>query len=69
MYQYLNKRFTTRHKPTIAADLLTKELVVDDTSVTMQVRLVLVWYCYPSLGEEGSGDMPYTSLVQNGMQK
>lgn len=38
MNQYVNKRFSNQYKATIGADFLTKEVVVDDRVVTMQVR-------------------------------
>jgi Ras-related protein Rab-7A len=38
MNQYVNKRFSNQYKATIGADFLTKEVVVDDRLVTMQVR-------------------------------
>lgn len=37
MNQYVNKRFSNQYKATIGADFLTRELVVDDRVVTMQV--------------------------------
>ena len=37
MNQYVNKRFSNQYKATIGADFLTKEVVVDDRVVTMQV--------------------------------
>ncbi|KAE8543229.1 hypothetical protein D1P53_000717 [Cryptococcus gattii VGV] len=37
MNQYVNKRFSTQYKATIGADFLTRELVVDDRVVTMQL--------------------------------
>ncbi|CAL1262544.1 unnamed protein product [Larinioides sclopetarius] len=37
MNQYVNKRFTNQYKATIGADFLTKEIVVDDRIVTMQI--------------------------------
>ena len=39
MNQYVNKRFSNQYKATIGADFLTKEVVVDDRVVTMQVSL------------------------------
>lgn len=39
MNQYVNKRFSNQYKATIGADFLTKEVVVDDRVVTVQVRL------------------------------
>jgi GTPase SAR1 family protein len=49
MNQYVNKRFSNQYKATIGADYLTKEIMVDDRLVTMQVsfsRLYswLMWY-------------------------
>ena len=38
MNQYVNKRFSNQYKATIGADFLTKEIMVDDRLVTMQVR-------------------------------
>ncbi|GAA5926256.1 Rab family GTPase YPT7 [Sporobolomyces koalae] len=37
MNQYVNKRFSNQYKATIGADFLTKEVVVDDRLVTMQL--------------------------------
>ncbi len=37
MNQYVNKKFTSQYKATIGADFLTKEVMVDDRLVTMQV--------------------------------
>lgn len=55
MNQYVNKRFSTQYKATIGADFLTRELVVDDRVVTMQVsffsiRLVSVIWVEAALG-------------------
>jgi Ras-related protein Rab-7A len=38
MNQYVNKKFSSQYKATIGADFLTKEVVVDERLVTMQVR-------------------------------
>jgi Ras-related protein Rab-7A len=38
MNQYVNKKFSGSYKATIGADFLTKEVLVDDRLVTMQVR-------------------------------
>ena len=38
MNQYVNKRFSLQYKATIGADFLTKELIVQDRLITMQVR-------------------------------
>lgn len=40
MNQYVNKKFSNQYKATIGADFLTKEVIVDDRLVTMQVRLL-----------------------------
>ncbi|KAI9145672.1 ras family-domain-containing protein [Paraphysoderma sedebokerense] len=37
MNQYVNKRFSTQYKATIGADFLTKEVMVDDRLVTLQI--------------------------------
>lgn len=37
MNQYVNKKFSNQYKATIGADFLTKEVLVDDRVVTMQV--------------------------------
>lgn len=39
MNQYVNKKFSNQYKATIGADFLTKEVLVDDRLVTMQVKL------------------------------
>lgn len=49
MNQYVIKRFSNQYKATIGADFLTKEVVVDDRVVTMQVYLnlfCLIFVCY-----------------------
>lgn len=38
MNQFVNKKFTNQYKATIGADFLTKEVMVDDRIVTLQVR-------------------------------
>jgi hypothetical protein len=38
MNQYVNKKFTNQYKATIGADFLTKEVMLEDKLVTMQVR-------------------------------
>jgi Ras-related protein Rab-7A len=42
MNQYVNKKFSNQYKATIGADFLTKEVMVEDRLVTMQVKLTLV---------------------------
>ena len=47
MNQYVNKKFTSQYKATIGADFLTKEVMVDDRLVTMQVHMcVYLCVCY-----------------------
>ena len=38
MNQYVNKKFNNQYKATIGADFLTKEVMIDDRLVTMQVN-------------------------------
>jgi GTPase SAR1 family protein len=40
MNQYVNKRFSNQYKATIGADFLTKEVMIEDRLVTMQVRIL-----------------------------
>ncbi len=37
MNQYVNKRFSSQYKATIGADFLTKDVMIDDRLVTMQI--------------------------------
>lgn len=37
MNQYVNKRFSSQYKATIGADFLTKEVMIEDKLVTLQV--------------------------------
>ena len=39
MNQYVSKKFTDQYKATIGADFLTKEVMIDDKLVTMQVSV------------------------------
>lgn len=43
MNQYVNKKFSNQYKATIGADFLTKEVMVDDRLVTMQVQHEYNW--------------------------
>ena len=38
MNQYVNQRYTEQYKATIGADFLTKEIMIEDKLVTLQVR-------------------------------
>lgn len=50
MNQYVNNKFSNQYKATIGADFLTKEVMVDDRLVTMQVGfsvlILMVEYCF-----------------------
>ena len=37
MNQYVNRKFTNQYKATIGADFLTKEVMIEDKLVTMQI--------------------------------
>lgn len=50
MNQYVNKKFSNQYKATIGADFLTKEVMVDDRLVTMQVWHSYNWKAYILLG-------------------
>jgi len=43
MNQYVNKKFSNQYKATIGADFLTKEVMVDDRLVTMQVIIMMTF--------------------------
>jgi Ras-related protein Rab-7A len=44
MQQYVQKKFSNQYKATIGADFLTKEILIDDKLVTMQVSyLTEIW--------------------------
>lgn len=60
MNQYVNKRFSNQYKATIGADFLTRELVVDDRVVTMQVSR-LHWSCTLSQVAETSSLFLFSS--------
>ena len=48
MNQYVQKKFTKEYKATIGADFLTKEIEIDDKTVTMQVRQASEAGCFLS---------------------
>ena len=64
MNQYVNKKFNNQYKATIGADFLTKEVMIDDRLVTMQVNfqisdciftndaVVLIWKIWDTAGQE-----------------
>ena len=41
MNQYVNKKFDNKYKATIGADFLTKEMVVNNVTVTLQVFILI----------------------------
>jgi GTPase SAR1 family protein len=41
MNQYVNQRFSSQYKATIGADFLTKEVMIDDKLVTLQVKSIV----------------------------
>ena len=53
MNQYVNKKFSTSYKATIGADFLTKEVLVDDRLVTMQVCCKDLLYIRHKLESKG----------------
>ncbi|KAA8897430.1 ras-related protein-like protein [Sphaerosporella brunnea] len=50
MNQYVNKKFSASYKATIGAGFLTKEVIVDDRLVTMQLRDTAGQERFQSLG-------------------
>ena len=54
MNQYVNKKFSNQYKATIGADFLTKEVMVDDRLVTMQI--------WDTAGQERSVTVPVTLI-------
>ena len=54
MNQYVNKKFSSQYKVTIGADFLTKEVVVDERLVTLQVTVGAWAMCV--CGVEGGGE-------------
>lgn len=67
MNQYVNRKFSNQYKATIGADFLTKEVMVDDRLVTMQVCLsfplyqflsTCCVYCLLDLGYGRTGAFP-----------
>ena len=52
MNQYVNKKFSSQYKATIGADFLTKEVMIDDKLVTLQVKIfekryyIIFWMVY-----------------------
>lgn len=49
MNQYVNKRFSSQYKATIGADFLTKDVMIDDKLVTLQVRAIFLYRSHSKL--------------------
>jgi Ras family len=51
MNQFVNQKFTSQYKATIGADFLTKDVVIDDRVVTLQVLATYFYgyYCVTSV--------------------
>ena len=47
MNQYVNQKFSNQYKATIGADFLTKEVMIDDRLVTMQIWDTAGQVCCP----------------------
>lgn len=69
--QYVNKTVPQRYKSTIGADLLSKEVLVDDTTVRLQVEIGLVWdlylkkinNCISDMGHGRTGEVSESGVV------
>ena len=59
MNQYVNKKFSNQYKATIGADFLTKEVMVDDRLVTMQI--------WDTAGQERGDDPELDNNYYDGM--
>ena len=64
MNQYVNKKFSSQYKATIGADFLTKEVVVDERLVTMQVRRSVLPGWAPVPRSKGRGGAAGSSGVR-----
>ena len=47
MNQFVNKKFSNQYKATIGADFLTREVMVDNKLVTLQVNHEILDFCNP----------------------
>jgi len=60
MSQFVNQKFSHQYKATIGADFLTKEIIVDDKLVTLQV----CWFSVvPSSASSGGGNLVTSFLT------
>ncbi|KAG8236488.1 hypothetical protein J437_LFUL016399 [Ladona fulva] len=59
MNQFVNKKFSNQYKATIGADFLTKEVQVDDRTVTMQA---LTYFCLNNTIWDTAGQERFQSL-------
>ncbi|KTF71729.1 hypothetical protein cypCar_00028727 [Cyprinus carpio] len=79
MNQYVNKKFSNQYKATIGADFLTKEVMVDDRLVTMQVttKRAQAWcqsksnipYFETSAKEAINVDQAFQTIARNALKQ
>uniref|UniRef100_A0A672QVC4 Ras-related protein Rab-7a-like n=1 Tax=Sinocyclocheilus grahami TaxID=75366 RepID=A0A672QVC4_SINGR len=79
MNQYVNKKFSNQYKATIGADFLTKEMMVDDRLVTMQVttKRAQAWcqsksnipYFETSAKEAINVDQAFQTIARNALKQ
>ena len=65
MNQYVNKKFSSQYKVTIGADFLTKEVVVDERLVTLQVNVGAWAMCVSCVWEGGGGSMSHRYFMHH----
>jgi GTPase SAR1 family protein len=51
LLRYVHKKFSQQYKATIGADFVTKELLIDDRLVTLQVGFQFYWIVLECLQE------------------
>uniref|UniRef100_A0A8C2EC04 Ras-related protein Rab-7a-like n=1 Tax=Cyprinus carpio TaxID=7962 RepID=A0A8C2EC04_CYPCA len=79
MNQYVNNKFSNQYKATIGADFLTKEVMVDDRLVTMQVttKRAQAWcqsknnipYFETSAKEAINVDQAFQTIARNALKQ
>jgi hypothetical protein len=62
MNQYVHKKFSNQYKATIGADFLTKEVMIEDKLVTLQVRSA------PHAAQHATNSWLRTPLLRGGGQ-
>lgn len=65
MNQYVNKKFSSQYKVTIGADFLTKEVVVDERLVTLQVNVGAWAMCVSCVWEGGGRSMSHRYFMHH----